>query len=145
MSVYWGLSGRLRGLASLLGARRGRSSPQCNSAPQPAGILSSTDATDSVRLPLDPQNLLVLTKTGPSAGRRILVEPKQFAEVNAETAARCSRFIVAVTHRSPYLEALPLTEHEPTMRFNIAPGVRKYPSGEEQPISDIIQMWTPRY
>ena len=30
--IYWGLPGYLKGLASLLGARRGRSSPQCNSA-----------------------------------------------------------------------------------------------------------------
>ena len=31
--VYWGLPGHLKGLASLLDARRGHSSPQCNSAP----------------------------------------------------------------------------------------------------------------
>jgi hypothetical protein len=101
------------------------------------------EGAEEVRLPIGPQHLLVLKKSGPSLSRQ-QVEPRDFYGANLDAVARCANAVIASPHRSRYLADLELKEFGPKLRFNIGPGFRKLSDGSTQEIGDIIHMFTPR-
>lgn len=95
--------------------------------------------------PLDPQNLLVLSRMNAAAAQVQQVEPGRFNKVNEEVAARCDKVVIAAPHRAHALEKLDLKVHGPTLRFNLGPGLQRFPNGSQEKIAEVLHLWTPRY
>lgn len=97
---------------------------------------------DEIRLPLKPCNLLVFCRQGDTLAPK-RVEPKRFIEVNEDIAAQCFEFVVAGPSRLDRLRDLRMADRLPSVRFNMAPGVRRTSDGRDEPMGDILHMWIP--
>jgi hypothetical protein len=97
---------------------------------------------DEVRFPLDPCSLLVCRRRGDES-TPTKVEPKRFIEVNKDIAAQCFEFVVAGPSRVDRLRDLQMADRLPSVRFNMAPGVRRTPDGRDEPMGDVLHMWVP--
>jgi hypothetical protein len=102
------------------------------------------ETADEIRLPLSPQDLLVMRPTGIDEGVRRVQAPR-FERVNAAVASQCHEFVVGRRGRADHLKAIQLAEHRPSLRFNFGPGFRHLPDGREQSIGDIVHMWVPTH
>jgi hypothetical protein len=98
---------------------------------------------EETRIPIGPRHLLILRKNGPRWSSEE-VEPSRFYLANEDVADRCSTIVIASRHRKEYLERLSLAQHGPTLRFHIGPGTRRFPDVSEEPMGDVLHMWTPR-
>ena len=95
-----------------------------------------------IRLPLTPQDLLVIRSEGAEDSIEH-VQPRRFEAVNLETAAQCHEFVIAPFSRPSLLKALVIAKHRPVLRFDIAPGFRENPNGSHEPMGDILHTWIP--
>lgn len=100
------------------------------------------DNADEIRMPLDPRSLLILRRSVHGV-TPVRVEPKRFAQVNVDIAAQCFEFVSTRRHRIGDLHSLQMADRLPTLRFNMAPGWRAMPGGRDEPMGDILHMWTP--
>jgi hypothetical protein len=97
---------------------------------------------DEIRIPLTPQDLLVICPIGVDRGIE-RVQPRRFQRVNNAIASQCHEFIVGVPTRVRDLELVRFAAHRPVLRFNLGPGVRELPDGSQEPMGDIMHMWSP--
>lgn len=102
------------------------------------------DTADEIRLPLTPNDLLVMRSNGvDEAVRR--VQPRRFQRVNTAVGSQCQEQVIAHRSQITQLEALRLADHRPTVRFNFGPGYRRLPDGSHEPMGDIVHTWTPTH
>jgi Protein of unknown function (DUF4238) len=102
------------------------------------------DTADETRLPLTPNDLLVMRSGGVDAAVR-RVQPRRFQRVNAAVGSQCQDQVIAHRSQITQLEALRLADHRPTVRFNFGPGFRLLPDGTHEPMGDIVHTWTPTH
>ena len=102
------------------------------------------ETAEEIRMPLTPQNLLVIRPTGGANGIED-VQPRRFDRVNAAVASQCHEFVVATPGSAERLKLLPLAVHRPVLRFDMAPGIQKFPDGREEPMGDILHTWVPTH
>ncbi len=98
--------------------------------------------SDEIRMPISPHDLLVIRAIGGISDVEH-VQPRRFERVNAAVSSQCHEFVVAAPSRVRELRLLPLAAHRPILRFNLAPGVRVLPDGQEEPMGDIVHTWVP--
>ncbi|MFM9700154.1 hypothetical protein [Streptomyces europaeiscabiei] len=63
---------------------------------------------------------------------------------NQDLADTCEQVVIGHPDRHAALDRVQLSKRGPTLRFNTAPGTRKYPDGTEEPMGDILHMYTTR-
>ncbi len=97
---------------------------------------------EEVRLPITPQDLLLIRRTGTDSGVEH-IQPRRFERVNAGIASQCHEFVVATRNSAQTLEYLPLAPHRPVLRFDIGPGIRELPDGSHEPMEDVVHTWVP--
>ena len=103
------------------------------------------DTADEIRMPLTPQDLLVIRRQVGLNGGIEQVQPRRFERVNAAVASQCKDFIVTTPHRAQSMELFPMAAYRSSLRFDIAPGTRVLPDGREEPMGDIVHMWVPTF
>lgn len=94
--------------------------------------------------PIDPQHLLVLTKTSGKSGIWS-VSKKRLQLINLEIAARSFEAVIASTACGAELDSLFFRANKPALRFNIGPGVGVTADGTEHPMGEILHAWVPAY
>lgn len=94
--------------------------------------------------PLDPQNLLVMSK---DAGRRgtFEVPTRKLDLVSREIASRSFEEVYASPGQKEQLAGLRLAASKPAMRFNTGPMFETRPDGEEIYKGEILQTWIQSY
>lgn len=97
---------------------------------------------EEIRFPLDPGKQLVLSKRKRTPTARI--NSQRARSCNADTAAGCYRFIVGPPDRRSLLEAVPLAERRPVLRFNTGPLYQERPDGAKEYKGEVLHMWVPR-
>lgn len=102
------------------------------------------DNAREVWFPLDPQHLLVLTKSSGKSGVWS-VSKKRLQLINLEIAARSFEAVIASAACSTALNSLSLRANKPALRFNIGPGVEVAADGTEYPLGEILHTWVPAY
>lgn len=102
------------------------------------------ETADEIRMPLTPNDLLVIRRVGLDAGIE-QVQPRRFERVNAAVASQCHEFVVATASYDRKLELLPIAPHRPVLRFDIGPGVQTLPDGRQEPMGDIVHTWVPTH
>jgi hypothetical protein len=102
------------------------------------------DTADEIRLPVTPNDLLVMRSDGVDETVR-RVQPRRFQRVNTAVGSQCQEQVLAHRSQITQLEALRLADHRPTVRFNVAPGFRSLPDGTHEPMGDIVHTWTPTH
>jgi hypothetical protein len=100
------------------------------------------ESADEIRMPLTPNDLLVIRHTGSDGGIQD-VQPKRFERVNGGIASQCHEFLVGTRSCKEALRYLPLAAHRPVLRFDIGPGVQEEADGSHEPMGDIIHTWVP--
>jgi hypothetical protein len=99
---------------------------------------------DEIRWPLTPRDLLVLQPRTADGGVE-QVSSTRFERVNAGVASQCHEFIVGTLKCRQNLEHIPMEEHRPVLRFDVAPGLEVLPDGREKSLGDILHMWFPAH
>ena len=102
------------------------------------------DNAQEVWFPLDPQHLLVLTKSSGKSGIWS-ASKKRLELINLEIAARSFEAVIASVACSTALNSLSLRPNKPALRFNIGPGVGVAADGTEYPLEEILHTWVPAY
>lgn len=97
---------------------------------------------EELRFPLDPGKQLVLSKRGRAPTARI--NSQRALSCNADTAAACHRFIVGHPDRRSLLQAAPLAERRPILRFNTGPLYERRPDGTTEYRGEVLHVWVPR-
>jgi hypothetical protein len=98
---------------------------------------------DEIRFALGPHALLTLTRASTAETARIGGE--RLRACNEETAAACYRFVVGRSDRREAIVRIPLGDHRPVLRFNIAPGYEVLPDGSQRRMEgEILHTWIPR-
>lgn len=96
-----------------------------------------------IRFPVSPTAQLVLVPGRPraSAGE---VKLSRVINCNQDLADNCEQVVVGHPDRHAALDRVQMSERGPTLRFNTAPGIRKNPDGTEEPMGDVLHMYTTR-
>jgi hypothetical protein len=100
------------------------------------------EGAHEIRFPVSPTAQLVLTP-----GHGTSVEEVRLSRVNScnqDLADSCEQVVIGHPDRPAALDRVQLTKRGPTLRFNTAPGIRRNPDGTEEPMGDILHMWTTR-
>ncbi|MFE0581034.1 hypothetical protein [Streptomyces sp. NPDC058874] len=61
-----------------------------------------------------------------------------------DLADNCEQVVVGHPDRHTALDKVELSKRGPTLRFNTAPGIRKNPDGTQEPMGDILHIYTSR-
>lgn len=99
---------------------------------------------DEIRFPLTPSDLLIIRRAGYQEGVRT-VQTKRFRRVNADIASQCQDQIIGAIASRVEMEALPLADWRPSIRFNVGPGWQIADDGTEENIGDVVHMWSPNH
>jgi hypothetical protein len=84
------------------------------------------DDAVEIRMPITPQDLLVIRPVGLDAGIE-QVQPRRFDRVNLDVSSQCHEIVIGAESRFSKLEQIKLAPHRPVLRFNMAPGVERMP------------------
>ena len=90
--------------------------------------------------PLDRSHLLVLRQTGPEEIRQ--VEPKRARFVNAHLARHCFNYVFHHPGLRVQSGDFEMARRRPSIRFNVGPGYRPGPLGDEY-FGEMLQVWVP--
>ena len=108
--------------------------PSVSDAYKGIGILDA----EEIRFPLDPSKQLVLT---PGQGTSTLdVGLSRMWDSNRDQAANCAQIIVGHPVRNSWTTKLELRRTGPTLRFNMAPGIRENADGSTEPMGDVLHL-----
>ncbi|MER5980653.1 DUF4238 domain-containing protein [Streptomyces sp. NPDC001857] len=100
------------------------------------------EGAHEIRFPVGPTAQLVLIPgQGTSAEE---VKLSRVISCNQDLADSCEQVVVGHPDRPTALDRVQLTKRGPALRFNTAPGIRKNPDGTEEPMGDILHMYTTR-
>ena len=66
------------------------------------------------------------------------------AEIAQANLFKKEQVVIGHPDRHVALDRVQLNRRGPTLRFNTAPGIRKNPDGTEEPMGDILHMYTTR-
>lgn len=100
------------------------------------------EGAQEIRLPVSPTAQLVLT---PGDGTSVEeVKLSRVASCNQDITDNCQHVVIGHPDRPTALDKVELKGRGPVLRFNVAPGVRENPDGTQEPMGDILHMWTTR-
>ncbi|WP_158071249.1 DUF4238 domain-containing protein [Streptomyces sp. CB00455] len=100
------------------------------------------EGAHEIRFPVSPTAQLVLIPgQGTSAEE---VKLSRVISCNQDLTDSCEQVIVGHPDRHTALDKVQLSRRGPTLRFNTAPGIRKKSDGTEEPMGDILHMYTTR-
>lgn len=102
------------------------------------------DNAREIWFPIDPQHLLVLTKTSGKSGIWS-VSKQRLQLINLEIAARSFEAVIASTACGAELDSLFFRANKPALRFNIGPRIGVAADGTEHPMGEILHTWVPAY
>ncbi|MFD6152482.1 DUF4238 domain-containing protein [Streptomyces sp. NPDC060243] len=112
--------------------------------PTPSDAFSGFGLKDAqeIRFPVSPTAQLVLVPgEGTSAEE---VKLSRVGNCNQDIADSCQHVVIGHPDRHAALDKVELMERGPVLRFNVAPGSRRKPDGTQEPMGDILHMWTTR-
>ncbi|WP_432104129.1 DUF4238 domain-containing protein [Streptomyces sp. bgisy091] len=100
------------------------------------------EGAQEIRFPVSPTAQLVLIPgQGTSAEE---VKLSRVISCNQDLTDSCEQVVVGHPDRHAALDRVELSKRGPALRFNTAPGIRKNPDGTEEPMGDILHMYTTR-
>ncbi|MFD5720943.1 DUF4238 domain-containing protein [Streptomyces sp. NPDC127036] len=100
------------------------------------------EGADEIRFPVSPTAQLVLIP-----GRGTSAEEVKLSRViscNQDLLDSCEQVVIGHPDRHAALDKAQLNQRGPVLRFNTAPGIRKNPDGTEEPMGDILHLYTTR-
>lgn len=95
-----------------------------------------------IRFPVSPTAQLVLTPGQGTSTQEVKLS--RVASCNQDLADSCEQVVVGHPNRPTALDRVQLSKRGPTLRFNTAPGIREYPDGTQEPMGEILHMYTTR-
>ncbi|MEU9979556.1 hypothetical protein [Streptomyces sp. NPDC051014] len=95
-----------------------------------------------IRFPVSPTAQLVLLPGNGTSSEEIKLS--RVISCNQDLTESCQQVVVGHPDRHAALDRVQLMEQGPTLRFNTAPGIRKNPDGTEEPMGDILHLYTTR-
>ncbi|MFJ6385889.1 DUF4238 domain-containing protein [Kitasatospora sp. NPDC092039] len=101
------------------------------------------EGAHEIRFPVSPTTQLVLVPGRPGASTEE-IKISRVISCNQDLADSCEQIVVGHPERHAALDRVQLSRRGPTLRFNTAPGIQKNPDGTEEPIGDILHMYTTR-
>ncbi|GHF21614.1 hypothetical protein GCM10018789_59470 [Streptomyces werraensis] len=101
------------------------------------------EGAHEIRFPVSSTAQLVLVHGRPGASTEE-VKLGRVISCNQDLADSCEQVVVGHPDRHAALDRVQLSKRGPTLRLNTAPGFRKNPDGTEEPMGDILHMYTTR-
>ncbi|MEU8852678.1 DUF4238 domain-containing protein [Streptomyces sp. NPDC048564] len=100
------------------------------------------EGAHEIRFPVSPTAQLVLIPDQGTSTEEVKLS--RVISCNQDLADSCEQVVVGHPDRPTALDRVQLTKRGPKLRFNTAPGIRKNPDGTEEPMGDILHMYTTR-
>lgn len=100
------------------------------------------EGAHEIRFPVSPTAQLVLIPGHGTSPEEVKLS--RVIRCNQDLADSCEQAVTGHPDRHAALDRIQLSNRGPTLRFNTAPGIRKNPDGTEEPMGDVLHMYTTR-